>query len=170
MTPRAFKRTFAEGREGEEAITRALSGVGFTVERAPLREKTRDLDVRGHGLAFSLEVKRDLWQTRTGNLALEYRNPNTGEPSGVLATRADLFAFVLGGAPYSGVWVARSGSVRSFFFSQPFLKDIHRGGDGNASFRLYRDSHLLSIFRRLDGITKYDALYVLSFLLRGPHL
>lgn len=43
---------------------------------------------------IKLEVKKDDWAARTGNLALEFEC--RGKPSGILTTKADFYCFVIG--------------------------------------------------------------------------
>jgi hypothetical protein len=47
-----------------------------------------------------IEVKRDMWVSKTGNVAIEYEYK--GKPSGIAATRALWWAILLNGDAYAG--------------------------------------------------------------------
>ena len=63
-----FKYDLEIGKEGETIVHKILSGK-------------------------KLEVKRDSWTGRTGNLAIEYES--RGKPSGISTTEAEYWVFVL---------------------------------------------------------------------------
>ena len=44
--------------------------------------------------AVKIEVKKDDWAVRSGNIALEFES--RGKPSGILTTEADIWCFVVG--------------------------------------------------------------------------
>ena len=44
---------------------------------------------------FTVEVKYDEMQAKTGNIAIEIYNPKSGKPSGLTATKANLWCQVL---------------------------------------------------------------------------
>ncbi len=65
-----FRYDLQIGKEGESLVHKILSGK-------------------------KLEVKRDSWTGRTGNLAIEFES--RGKPSGIATTEADYWVFVLSG-------------------------------------------------------------------------
>lgn len=80
-------------------------------------------------LEASIEVKHDPTGQRTGNMALEFEYK--GEPSGIAATKADVWAHqVYRGGPFV-VW--RSEQLRALLdqFRKAYPKRVKRGGDGN---------------------------------------
>jgi hypothetical protein len=102
-------------------------------------------------------------QAKTGNIAVEYENPVSKKPSGIMATTSDLWAIVL---EHGEIWICRTSDLRTFFACEKHVKQIKRAGDGNASIRLYKSDHLLrSCCQRIDGIPPWDVLDILVKLL-----
>lgn len=155
------------GQEAEEKAMSLFRGLGFFCCREGCGARGADLVARAatvngsRGRLWFLEVKRDLWASRSGNLALEYRNPRRDAPSGILSSLADLWVYDLG--EEGGLWVTGTARLRKFFLYEPFVRDVRRGGDGNSSFRLYRKDHMLSVFRRIDGLQNQGDLLDVLF-------
>ncbi len=95
---------------------------------------------------FTVEVKYDEMQAKTGNIAIEIYNPRSGKPSGLTATKATLWCHVLQGS----VWITSVEKLKKFCEQAPPFKSFNSVGDGNASILLYKTEDILKIFERID--------------------
>lgn len=114
-----------------------------------------DIRCQLNGSDFTVEVKFDAMESRTGNVAVEYHNTDFDTPSGILATTSTLWVVVL--QQPQTAWVCRVSDLKTHFLSEPCLRDIPHGGDGNASLRLYRRKDLFEkLFHRLDDLPPWE--------------
>ncbi len=159
-----FNNRVKDGDRGENVFASVLEGAGLETERNPGADHAaRALyDVAGEidGRWFTAEVKHDLYEAKSGNVAIEYHNSRSDKPSGILATEADLWVFVLADA---SVWVANTRDLRDYFQMTPGLRDLPKAGDGNASIRLYRRKELFEgLFIRIDNLNRRALLTTLK--------
>ena len=79
--------------------------------------------------AFTIEVKRDQLVSQTGNLAVEISYKD--EPSGLMATTADWWAFVLSGAEYKDEVIVfiQTERLKKIVDEYKKLNGTKRGGD-----------------------------------------
>ena len=96
---------------------------------------------------FTVEVKYDEMQGKTGNIAIEIYNSRSGKPSGLTATKASLWCHVL----KDSVWITSVDKLKKFCDDTPPFKSFNSAGDGNASILLYKTEDILTIFERIDG-------------------
>ncbi len=126
--------------------------------------KKHDIRCELRGVEFYVESKFDSMQSKTGNLAVEFHNPQTDKPSGIMATASDLWAIVL--KDPTAVWICRTQDLKRYFSETKPLKEILRGGDGNASLRIYKSDDLLNaVFVRIDEEPPWEVLSILTSLL-----
>lgn len=123
----------------------------------------------GHDLLFRLgrrllraEVKHDFLVDRTGNVALELWNTRRGAPSGLSATCADLYLYVLGAGGSSGLWAASVPALKRFVDGCGDYREHEHAGDGNARVRVYKKNTFLAPFSRLDLLTKDQAVNTIN--------
>lgn len=116
------------------------------------------------GRRFTVEVKYDAYEAKSGNVAVEHFNVKQCKPSGITATTADLWAFVFADG---SVWVARVDQLKKFVASVKPFRDIACGGDDNAAIKLYRREVILPgvPFHRADGLAVWDLTALLRDLL-----
>ena len=95
---------------------------------------------------FTVEVKYDEMQAKTGNIAIEIYNPWSGKPSGLTATKATLWCQVL----KDSVWITSVKALRKFCEETTPFKMFSSAGDGNAAILLYKTEDILKIFERID--------------------
>lgn len=147
----------AAGKFGEIALAKVLERAGATVvfnnskDKQTLKEY--DLTVSIGQTIFTAEAKFDQMEATTGNIAVEYYNTKKGEPSGIDATKADIWAFILQ-RPQS-VWVCRTADLKSYKDTVRPFKDIACGGDDNAAIKVYRREEIFAAvpFHRIDTVT-----------------
>ena len=95
---------------------------------------------------FTVEVKYDEMQAKTGNIAIEIYNPRSAKPSGLTATKATLWCHVL----QDSIWITSVEKLKSFCENTSPFKSFNSVGDGNASILLYKTQDILEIFERID--------------------
>ena len=106
----------------------------------------------GHEV-FTVEVKYDEMQAKTGNIAIEIYNPRSAKPSGLTATKATLWCHVL----QDSVWITSVEKLKKFCEDTPPFKSFNSVGDGNASILLYKTEDILTIFERIDKCSEEEA-------------
>ena len=111
---------------------------------------------------FTVEVKYDEMQGKTGNIAIEIYNSKSGKPSGLTATKATLWCHVL----KDSTWITSVEKLKEFCEDTPPFKSFNSVGDGNASILLYKTEDILKIFERIDECHKTQLQSKINSLLR----
>ena len=101
---------------------------------------------------FTVEVKYDEMQAKTGNIAIEIYIPKSAKASGLTATKATLWCHVLQGS----VWITSVDKLKKFCEDTPPFKSFNSVGDGNASILLYKTEDILKIFERIDECSETE--------------
>ena len=115
---------------------------------------------------FTVEVKYDMREARSRNVAIEFFNPKSGKPTGIDVTKADLWVHVLTN-PLSA-WVTNVGLLRRYIRDNDPLRIVECGGDENASFFLYKREKIFSdIFQQLDGLSPVSLWKLIKRMLNG---
>jgi hypothetical protein len=162
-----FLACLRAGRAGEDAVGRLLGPhLGFTPNESKKRADLARWDFR-----FTLdgadrfgEVKYDRMESSTGNVAVEHYNPRAGRPSGLMATRAEVWFLVLE-RPRT-VWAASVGRLKAYCRDVRPHREVEWGGDANASLWLYPTGPLLSAcFVELTNATPRRAAELLRSVL-----
>ena len=83
--------------------------------------------------AFTVEVKRDRLVSQTGNIAVEISYKH--EPSGLMTTTADWWAFVLSGDEYKDevIIFIQTKRLKKIVNKYKELNGTRRGGDGSTA-------------------------------------
>jgi len=141
-----------KGENAEDSVANILSSLWDVCKSSDLESgafSDWDLSVAqigtGHEV-FTVEVKYDEMQDKTGNIAIEIYNPRSGKPSGLTATKATLWCQVL----KDSVWITSVKALRKFCEETPPFKMFSSAGDGNAAILLYKTEDILKIFERID--------------------
>lgn len=169
MKTSKFNDDLALGGLAESYVLKLLNGCGLKASPVNVRDR-KFWDVQAtvpadwtmpHNL-LKLEVKYDKYQQKTGNIAIEVWNTTLDQPSGLSVTQADLWVCVL----QNSMWVAKTSFLKMFVFNSGLKpkRTIENAGDGNARIYLYTDKEILSIFHRVDTLTKQDVFYKLREL------
>ena len=100
-------------------------------------------------LYFRTEVKYDIYEGQSNNVALEIQNTKSGLPSGLARTKAEFWCQVL----VDSVWLAVTEELKDFVRKNKPVRIIKEAGDGNAKIYLYK-THLIlpEVFHRLDHL------------------
>jgi hypothetical protein len=163
-----FKRDEALGSAAEEHVVGLLRSMGLTTERNASREMSEraryDLKSDFFGVELLTEVKFDLMERQTGNLAIEYYNVASAKKSGIDCTGAHLWVHVL--CPMSA-YACPVAVLRNYIERVKPVRDIPCGGDNNAAMKLYRSKTILEeIFRPFEDLRVGH----LAFILGGPFM
>lgn len=114
---------------------------------------------------FTSEVKYDLYAAKSGNIAIEYYNPKSNKPSGLSATKADLWFHAV--TKPASVWVTTVQQLKEYTNTKPPHKIVDVGGDDNASMYLYRQDVIFDdIFKRVDNLSPDELRTLIHDLLK----
>ena len=157
-----------KGENAEDSVAKILSCL-WDVHKASDLEKGRfydwDLSVAQVGTGyevFTVEVKYDEMQAKTGNIAIEFYNSKLDRPSGLSATKADLWCHVL----KDSTWITSVDKLKKFCEETTPFKSFNYAGDENASILLYKTEDVLEIFERIDKCSKDELLQKINALLK----
>lgn len=136
------------GKQGVTYLTKIFDSYGFTYKDAPVKCLEYDLNILTP-LQFTVEVKYDIYEQKSGNLAIEIWNSKQNKRSGLSATTANIWCHVLS----SGVYIANTILLREWVDNHSPLRIIDKGGDNNATLLLYNSEYILKeIFYQLDNL------------------
>lgn len=159
-----FVRDLRLGDKGQQIVVAIFNKCGLSSTIVDSKNPNRsfwDIETTGiDGGDFTTEVKYDVYEARSGNIAIETFNPRSGKPSGLGITRAFFWAHVLAD---NSVWLARVSDLKKFVQDQPPKKVVECGGDDNATLLLYQNSIILDgVFTRVDLLDGYGLLKFLE--------
>ena len=145
-----------KGVHGEDLVLEVLKSFGLTAGLNPhtSRIKLAEYDIEVDNPAFTIEVKNDLYATRSGNIAIEFYNPKSGTESGLYNTKADVWAHIVNNEVY---FISVSDLLDYISANKPF-KTIDCGGDDNASLFLYKTDILDEVFVNMTRLDRKKAL------------
>ena len=162
----SFKRSLDIGNKGQQIVTRILESVGLTVSSSVGKVTEWDLKVEGD-ISFVCEVKYDLYAARSGNVAIEIGNPNSGKASGLTATTAHLWFHVFHNP--SEVWATSVSRLLDYCTKTKPFKEVIGGDGGNSHMFLYRKDSIADIFTVVSGIEQGKLVGVLHDLLHSSN-
>ena len=156
-----FQSDLKLGKAGERFVKKVFKMNGVDID---FDEKARsDYDLTGsfNKRKLKVEVKFDKMACQTGNLAIEYHNPRSNKPSGLLATKSNLWAHVIiddaSGVGFMTAWLASTKNLKAYVDMYEPRKKCNFGGDKNASLWLYEEKHMLeNVFTRIDNMYNED--------------
>lgn len=126
-----FERDLQEAKKKEKELADVLMERGKT-EKIEFNDDYRyDLKVhRKGGGCWTIEVKNDMTQGRTGNIGVEFECRN--KPSGIKMSEADYWCFALA----DGFWLIETAKLR-WLIKQPAWHKIGVGGDVGSDTKMY---------------------------------
>tara|TARA_R110000744_G_scaffold174750_3_gene293506 strand:+ start:172 stop:690 length:519 start_codon:yes stop_codon:yes gene_type:complete len=126
---------------------------------------------------FKCEVKTDMMSIKTGNLAIEVENCGYGTPSGLAATKSEVWVEVLPTSSASidpnspdtyEIWIADTEELKSYMRANKPDKKFTGAGDGNALIWLYKKLVILTaVFTRVDNATPEELNGKIYKILKG---
>lgn len=135
-----FVRDLACGNRGQALLIALLHGCNIEVV-SENKSKAYDLTVKYENKVRTIEVKYDVYASRSGNIAIEYYNPKSCVDSGIMATEADFWVHIITN-PVT-LWITSVISLKEFVSKTTPHKNITCGGDDNAALYLYKKSDIL---------------------------
>jgi len=144
-----------KGENAEDSVAKILSPLwdvqkAYELETGAFSDWDLSVAQKETGYeVFTVEVKYDEMQAKTGNIAIEIYNSRSGKPSGLTATKATLWCHVL----QDSAWITSVEKLKRFSEDTTPFKSFNSAGDGNASILLYRAEDILEIFKRIDKCT-----------------
>jgi len=129
-TPEQFAQQLREGHYNELRVALYFMLEGMHV-RIGYSGQSYDIHViPPEGAAFSVEVKWDKRAAETGNCYFEIENTRRGEPSGIAATRADVWCHVIGDGDEA--MLVSVGRMRKLLKARRFREVRTQGEDSNS--------------------------------------
>jgi uracil-DNA glycosylase family 4 len=116
---------------------------------------------------FTVEVKFDVKSAQTGNICCEVWNTKKDEPSGIYASTADIFVYVLNDGPNMVAFAINRLKLLSYIETVKPKRVIDCGGDDNAKLFLYPDLQILNEFTQIDNLTAVKLKKTLSQILKN---
>lgn len=131
------------GKKAEIELVEFLTSKGYESSLNTDHEKRYEYDVlaRKKNKVLTFEVKHDLMATKTGNVAIEYRNSKQDKPSGIDRTTADYWCHKIDG----NIYICKVKDLLKFIEDNKPLRIVKSGGDNNADIYLYKKENFLSV-------------------------
>ena len=165
----AYRESAELGSFGEKVVTDLFETGGIKCEKNSASGRSQliefDLKCTLENKVFTVECKFDAMARKSGNIAIEYYNTRQSKPSGIKATKADLWVVVLRNP--QDVFLTSVKLLTGYCESNRPHKNIASGGDNNSAMWLYRMENILPVaFFPLDGL-KPEELQEIIFDLLG---
>lgn len=151
----SFKKDLEVGKFAEKHVCDFFSKNNIKCKVDCGKYNLWDLEVDLNGKILTCEVKYDKMASSTGNLAVEFYNPKLGRPSGLFATEAKLWIFVLDD-PLS-IWTCGTIVLKNYFEKAKFVRIHTHAGDKNASIKLFEKEKILDdLFTQIDILNEEE--------------
>ena len=111
---------------------------------------------------FTVEVKHDLYASKSGNVAIEIFNPKSGKNSGLNITKADLWCHIVNGEAH----FISTKKLKQFVADTKPKRVVGSGGDDNASLLLFATDTILPHFTRLNDLKPKQVKILIKKLLK----
>lgn len=96
----------------------------------------------------TIEIKNDLYAAKSGNVAIEYFNPKTNQPSGIDITTSDIWCHIID----DKIYVVKTSILKEFIKTEKPKRIVEKAGDGNANLKLYKIEHIMTILTPIENI------------------
>lgn len=165
MSTLKFKQDLERGKNAENVVCN-LFGQYYDILPIEGYHPAYDIACYHYGTfkkRFTIEVKNDIYAASSGNMAIEVFNCRQNKPSGVLATKADLWCHVM----QDEIWMVNATTLLSHILKHRPKRIIGSAGDGNAVIWLYGVKVLTKIFTRIDNLDADDFKRVIDDSIRN---
>ena len=148
--PKNFLRDLSDGKIAENRVLDLFNDCDYDAHLAAKRNPNWDIECGWEAgtKLFTIEVKYDMYEQRSGNFAIEVFNTNKQKESGLFGTRADLWCHVLS----EEIWMTHVDKLRLWTSSHPPNRIIEHAGDGNATIWLYAKEEITEALTRIDNL------------------
>lgn len=165
----ALPKSFGYGTHGELFVKQLFEQAGIECEKNPDVATRLDYDLvcKVGRTKFTCEVKFDLMAARTGNVAIEFHNTKKDAPSGLNATKANIWAHLIYDDSNKTVWITSVSKLRKYCTEVVPKRIVKNAGDNNANLLLYPcDAILADIFHRIENVEGNEVTKILKELLK----
>ena len=146
-----MRKDLAIGKVGEDSVIKALRRAKLSAKRNSKKENRSYYDIESEigNVPFTVEVKNDLYASKSGNIAIEIHNPRSNKKSGLSITKSDIWAHIVD----SQLWVTKTKDLKKFVKTNKPVRQVDYAGDGNANLLLFKMEDILpNIFFRIDHL------------------
>lgn len=173
-----FHKTAKIGKTGEQIVLDILNSAALNaVKNTDLSKKyDHDIEFKLGKKTKTIEVKFDYMAVKTGNLCIEHHNSKKDAPSGITATKADIWCQIILDGDNPTVWMTKVDTLKDYIAKNEPKKKIVSGGDGNANLYLYGlpfiqgtgdiSDTIMSIFTRVDNVESTELTKIIKGLLK----
>lgn len=166
-----FKKKMNIGKKAENLLFNYLDLAGLEPKfnRDYETKSYYDLEFKLGKKTITAEIKLDWLSCKTGNIAIEYQNEKTKEPSGLYITKADLWGLSIKDQEHWVLFLTSTKALKEYVKTHKG-RTIIGAGDGNANLYLYPVEHILRIFKRIDNVDVDKIKGILKELLKDGKL
>lgn len=150
--------SFINGKIAEDLVEGLFKDLGCDTERAKGEFPDWDLKCKLKRKKFTAEIKYDIMACLTGNLAIEFRNSKQNKPSGIEATKANLWVHCIKDGEHITIWITSVSKLKEYIAVYEPRRTVFNAGDDNADLYLYKDDEILSIFTKIDHLDEKGKL------------
>lgn len=153
-----FCKDRESGEIGENTVINLINSVNksaFFAAKADGRKS--DVKVFFDDTEATIECKFDIYEAKSGNIAIEYFNPKSQKLSGIGSCCTDLWAHVLTNP--TKVYLTATKKLVDWINKNKPHKHIKKAGDGNASLYLYKSVDIIKgPFVELTAENAYEVI------------
>jgi hypothetical protein len=147
-----FLKDLEVGKNGQQIFIDKLNEIENIKDISTNNTKTFDVSCNYNNKIYTFEIKFDLMASKTGNIAIEYFNPKTNKPSGIMATEALFWVCILKD-PFE-IYISRTSILKNFLDKFEPCRIINCGGDKNSAMMLYKKERILTeCFTKINNKT-----------------
>lgn len=145
------------GDKGEVIVSEFFNKNGIDCKKNEDKNTRYDYDLlcKFNDTDFTCEVKYDLMSLKTGNIAIEIWNTKSNMPSGITATKANLWIIVIPQDKVN-IFAIKTETLKKYIEDNKPFKTVNFGGDKNAKLLIYKKDDILKIFTQLCEMKKKD--------------
>ncbi len=147
------------GRAGERLVLHLFQTANIDCVMSTGYNLDYDIQCTFAKTKFTCEIKFDVKAQETGNLAIEVHNTKANKPSGLEATKSDIWIFVVKDGSHHVIFAANTKHLKEYVAGTPPKRTIEFAGDNNARIHLYPVETILpTVFVRLDDAPDEEEL------------
>lgn len=164
-----MNRAVRIGNEGEQFVISFFNQNGIETKKEEDFDKRYDHDIvcKLGRKKFTCEIKFDSMACKTGNLAIEYHNSKKDEPSGISATKADIWIHLIKDGDNIAMFAVKTDKLKEFIKNNPPFKTVSKAGQMNAELNLWKLDDILPTFERLEDLPESDFQKTVKKILKG---
>lgn len=146
-----FARDLAQGKAKEKELVKFLNQLGITAKMA-------DGIIFDVYTGYRIEVKLDRKMIFTGNIAVEIENTKQKKPSGIMASKADIWVYAIG----KDFWAIPTALLKDLI--QIHGDNVKYGGDNNSKMVLlpFRETKSCFLNLRTASVEEVMKMFVPS--------